>query len=125
MRVGASSALASEVLSSAFSARRSNLPARIAVVDDGPHQREAVAVEAARGEPDDRVALADRGAVDQPLALDHADAEADQLELALRVDAGHRGRLAAEQRAAGAPAALGDAAQRLRAIARSSSPIAR
>ena len=58
------------------------------------------------------------GAVDQPVALDHADAEADQLDLALCVDAGHRRGLAAEQRAARAPAALGDAAQRLaRALA--------
>jgi hypothetical protein len=73
----------------------------------------AVAVAAGRGEAEDRVALGDRGAVDQPVALDDADAEADQLDLALGVDAGHRRGLAAEQRAARAPAALGHPAQRL------------
>ena len=82
-------------------------------VDDAPDQRVAVAVDAARGEPEDHVALADARAVDQLVALDHADAEAHHLEIALLVDAGHRGGLAAEQRAAGAPAALGDPAQGL------------
>src|SRR5262245_41475079 len=82
-------------------------------VDDLAHERVAVAVDAARGEPEDRVALADRGAVDQPVPLDHADAEADHLEVALAVEARHRGRLAAEQRAARAAAALGDPAQSL------------
>ncbi len=70
-------------------------------------------MDAVAADPDQHVAFADRGAVDDLLALDHADAEADQLDVALRVHAGHRGRLAAEQRAAGAPTALGDAAQRV------------
>src|SRR5262249_5719727 len=82
-------------------------------VDDLAHERVAVAVDAARGEPEDRVALADRGAVDQAVALDHADAKADHLEVALAVEARHRGGLAAEQRTARAAAALGDPAQRL------------
>jgi hypothetical protein len=70
-------------------------------------------VHAVRADPHQRVAFADGRAVDHAVALDDAHAEADQLDLALAVHAGHRGGLAAEQRAAGAPAALGHAAQRV------------
>ena len=105
---GASSALASVVLSSGVLGAQVELARAQPGVEDAAHEAVAVAVAAGRGEAEDRVALADRGAVDQPVALDHADAEADQLDLALRVDARHRRGLAAEQRAARAPAALGD-----------------
>jgi hypothetical protein len=113
MRVGVSSAPAIDVLSRA--ARRAGRSARPqALVQDGAHQRESVAVKAARREADQHVADADRRAVDHALAFDHADPEADELEVALRVDAGHRGGLAAEQRAARAPTPFGDAPERLR-----------
>ena len=61
------------------------------------------------GEPDDGVAGAYARAVDDPLALDDADAEAGEVVVVARVHAGHFRRLAADQRAARLDAALGDA----------------
>ena len=59
-----------------------------------------------------------RAAVDDPALLDHADAEAGEVVFALGVHAGHLGGLAADQRAAGLLAALGDAADHARGDAR-------
>ena len=52
--------------------------------------------------------MADGRAVDDAVAIDDADSEAHELDLVLRIDAGHAGRFAAEQAAARASAALGD-----------------
>ena len=81
-------------------------------VDHGAHQRVAVAVHARGREPDHDIAVGDRGTVDQLVALDHADAEADQFEFTLRIETGHARGLTAEQRAARATAAFRYAAQR-------------
>ena len=56
----------------------------------------------------------DLGAVDQLGLLGHGDAEAGEVEVALRVHARHLGGLAADQCAAGELAALGDALDDLR-----------
>ena len=63
---------------------------------------------------DDDVAGATFAAVDDALALDDADAEAGEVVVAAVVDAGQLGGLAADQRAAGLPAALGDAGDHAR-----------
>ena len=60
------------------------------------------------------------------VALDDADAEAGQVVVAVGVHARHLGGLAADQRAAGLPAALGDARRRRSAAASTSSlPVAK
>ena len=82
-------------------------------VEHRAHERVAVAVESARGDPDQHVALGDVRPVDHPVAFDDAHAETHELDVALRVHPGHRRRLAAEQRTARAPAALGDTPQRI------------
>ena len=64
---------------------------------------------AGRCEPDDAVARADARAVDDPVALDDAEREAREVEVVGAVHVGQLGRLAAEQRAAGLAAAVGDA----------------
>ena len=58
------------------------------------------------------------------VALDRADAEAGEVVVALGVHARHFGRLAADQRAAGLPAALGDRATTAAATSLSSFPVA-
>jgi hypothetical protein len=63
-------------------------------------------VEPRRRQPDDEVARLDVAAVAEIAALRHADAEAGQVVLALLVEAGQLGRLAAEQGAAGLAARL-------------------
>ena len=73
------------------------------------HQREAVRVQAGGRQAEDDVALADAVRPEQLGLLDRSDAEAGQIERVLRHDAGVLGGLAAEQGAAGAPAALRDA----------------
>src|SRR4029078_8349068 len=78
-------------------------------LEDHPRQREAVGVEAARGDADDPIALAGAAAIEQPAALDHADREAGEVILAGRVHARHLRRLPAEERAPRLLAALGDA----------------
>ena len=65
------------------------------------HERVAVGVQPGRGEADERVAGPGRGAVEQPVALDDADAEAGQVELVGLHQARVLGRLAADERAAG------------------------
>ena len=65
----------------------------------------AVGVEAERGQPEDHVARRDPRAVDDLRPVDDPDDEAGDVVLALGVEAGHLGRLAAEERAARLPAA--------------------
>ncbi len=71
-------------------------------------ERKAVRMDSGRSEPENRVAGADRAAVEQSLALDRADAEAGEVVIALGIHPRHLGGLAADQRAAGLAAALGD-----------------
>ena len=66
-------------------------------------------MQAAGGEAEDDVARGDVGAGEQPVALDRADGEAGEIVVALGIEPGHLRRLAADQRATGLPAALGDA----------------
>jgi hypothetical protein len=63
-----------------------------------PDEREPVGVDARGREADDRVPRDHGGAVDQPVALDDADAGRGEVELALVVDARQLGRLAADKR---------------------------
>ena len=71
-------------------------------------QAVAVGVQARAGQADDLVARADLLAVEDLLALDHADAEAGQVVLARLVELGQDRRLAAEQGALGLDAAVAD-----------------
>jgi hypothetical protein len=87
---------------------------RLVLAEDAADQRVAVRMRAARGKPQQRVARHDGLAVDDALLFHHADAEARQVVLALRVHARHFRGLAADQRAAGLLAAFGDAADHLR-----------
>ncbi len=66
-------------------------------------------MQAARGEAEHDVARRDVGPRQQLVALGRADREAREIVVAVGVHAGHLGRLAADQRAAGAAAAFGDA----------------
>ena len=68
---------------------------------------------AGRRKPDDDVAGHDPRAVDHVVPRDGADARAREVELALRVDVGQLGRLAADQRDAGGTADLGRALDEL------------
>ena len=67
----------------------------------------------ADGKPEHEVALLDARAVDQPVALDDADAGAREVELVVAVDAGQLGGLAAEEHAARGAADLGRALDEL------------
>ena len=82
-------------------------------LEQAPHQREAVRVRPARREGEDRVADLDARAVDDLVALDDPEREAGEVEVVGGVHVGKLGRLAAEQRAAGLPAAVGDALDEL------------
>jgi len=64
---------------------------------------------AARGQPEHRVALGDRRAVDDAAFFDDADRKTGKIVLARRIHAGHLGGLAADQRAACLLATGGDA----------------
>ena len=64
---------------------------------------------ARRGEADHRIARRDIGPRQQRAALGGADRKAAEIVIAVLVQAGHFGGLAADQRAAGFPAAFGDA----------------
>ena len=79
------------------------------VAEHAPDQREAVGVRPAGGEADDHVAALDPPAVDQPVLRHLADAEAGDVQVVVGHHAGMLGRLAAQQRAAGLAAAVGDA----------------
>src|SRR3569623_1111577 len=72
-------------------------------------QRKAVGVDARRGDGDDGVARLDIGARQQRAALGGPDREARGVVVLVVVHARHLGRFAADQRAAGDAAALGDA----------------
>ena len=73
-----------------------------------PHQREAVRVQAARAEANDRVARLDRGSVDQLVALDDADAAAREVERLGLHEPRMLRRLPADEGAAGELAAARD-----------------
>ena len=64
---------------------------------------------AARRQSQDNIARGDVAARQQRVALGRADRETRQVEIAAGIHAGHLGGLAADQRATGAAAALGDA----------------
>ena len=66
------------------------------------------------GQADHGVARLDARAADEPAALGDADREARDVEVVGAVQVGHLGGLAAEQRAAGLAAAVGDALDELR-----------
>ena len=72
-------------------------------------QGESVAVEARGGQADDLVPRPDAPAVDDPVGVHEADAEARQVPFSRSVEAGELGRLAAEEGAARFAAALDDA----------------
>jgi hypothetical protein len=72
------------------------------------HQREAVRMDARRGQPENDVTGRDPVPGQRLAALDRADAEAGEVVIALRIHARHLGRLAADQRAARLAAAHGD-----------------
>ena len=65
-----------------------------------------VGVQPRRRQGHQHVARFDRGAVDEPVPLGDADAEAGEVELPVAVDAGHDRRLPAQQRRPGPHAAL-------------------
>ena len=73
------------------------------------HQREAVGVQAARGQADQQVSRPGLRRVQHVLAVDQADRKAGDVVLVLAVKAGHLGHLAAHQRTAGRHAAVGHA----------------
>ena len=81
----------------------------VAVDEHAAHEREAVGVQPARREAEHDVAGRDLRAVDHLGPVDDAHAEAGQVVLVGLHRAGVLGHLAADQRAAGLPAALGDA----------------
>ena len=93
--------------------REQQVGVEVVVADELAHEREAVRVEAGRGEADDDVAGLAARAVDQVVAVDDADAGAGEVELVLAVDARELRRLAADQRAAGVAADLGCALDEL------------
>ena len=85
----------------------------VLLVEHAADEREAVRVDARGGKPTTASPALDAGAVDQVVAVDDADAGAREVELAVAVDAGQLGRLAADQRAAGRAADLGRALDEL------------
>src|SRR4029079_3172178 len=76
-------------------------------------EREAVRVKAARRQPQDRVARLDPAAGHELAPLADADAEAGDVEVLRLHHPGVLGGLAAQEDAAGPPAALGDALDQL------------
>ncbi len=80
---------------------------------DLARQRVAVGVKPRARQPDEHVALFHLGSIEDDLAVDHADDETGEIVVAVTVETGHLGGLAAEQRAAGSPAGLGDALDHL------------
>ena len=88
-------------------------PAAELVEEDFAGQRVAVGVEAGGGQADDDVAGADRFAVDDIGAVDHADDGADEVVIGAVIDAGHLRGFAADQGAAGLFAAADHAGDEL------------
>ena len=80
---------------------------------DLARQRVAVGVQAAGEQADDLIARFDVLGRDHPLALDHANGEAGQVEVVFAVEVGHLRRLAAEQGTARRLAAGRDAGDEL------------
>ena len=72
------------------------------------HQGVAVGMKSARNQADDLISRLDPVSEYKALPLGRAHGEAGQLVVAGRIEAGHLGGLAAENGAAGLPAALGD-----------------
>ena len=95
---------------------RRRVPGEARPLDDAADQRKAVGVQARRGEAQHDVSLGDVGRRKQPAALDRADGEAGEIVVAAGVHARHLRGLAADQGAAGLPAALGDAGDDRRAL---------
>ena len=94
--------------------RREQIARRVAGLETGAleqaaHEREAVGVHAARRQPDQCVARDDARTVDDAVALGDAEREAREVDVVGAVHVGQLGGLAAEQRAARLPAAVGDA----------------
>ena len=84
--------------------------------DDAADQRKAVGMHARGGEAEQHVALDDVVGRQQLAAFGRAHGKAGEVVVVAVIHAGHFGRLAADQRAAGLPAALGDAADDRRAL---------
>src|SRR2546421_3332032 len=84
------------------------------VVEYSSYERIAVGMRPAGSEPEDHIARYDGAAIDDAILLDHADAEPGEVVFARRIHAGHLGRLAADQRAAGEFAAARNALDDLR-----------
>ena len=89
--------------------RRGSIECEAAGLDDAPHQREAVGVHAGRRQAEQHVACGDPRAWQQCAAFRRTDGETGEVIVAAGVKAGHLGGLAADERAAGFPAACGDA----------------
>ncbi len=107
MRVGSQQHVA-EVAAAKIDTRQIEL-VLVSVHEHSSHEREAVAVEAARCEPQHDVARRDHRAVDHARAVHRAHAEAGEVVVVLGHDAGVLGHLAAHERAPRLPATLGDA----------------
>ena len=90
---------------------------RVVALEQAPDQREAVGVRAARGQADDRVADRDDArAVDDAVCARRSPTQKPARSMSSSaVHAGQLGGLAAEQRAAGLAAAVGDALDERRA----------
>ena len=91
---------------------RSAAPIRVADLgagEDVPNQREAVGVQAARRDRDDRVAVAHPVGPEQAVGLDDADRRARDVVVVGAHEAGVLGRLAADEGGAGVGAGPGDA----------------
>jgi len=77
-------------------------------VDHFAHQRIAVGVDPGRSEPEDNVTRCDIFARQQAITFRRSDRKPREVIIALLVDPGHLGGLAADQGASSLPAALGD-----------------
>ena len=82
-------------------------------IDDLANQREAVGVNAGRGKRDGDIAFLWHPARQQRAAFGGADGKAGKVEPAIRIDARHLGRLAADQGGLALDTAIGDAGNNL------------
>ena len=115
MRVGTSSARPRLVAVPKGAGKSSGICASSSELAD---QREAVRVQARRGEAENDVARPTSLRGRSSLALDGADREAGEVEVAALIEPRHLGGLAADQGGAGDPAALGDAGDELDRVSR-------
>ena len=81
---------------------------RVGHLEDLAHERESVRVQSARCEADDPIAGMYVAAVHDAILLDDAEAESGEVEVLARIDPGHFGALASDQRRARDLAAPGD-----------------